>query len=160
MIRLLCLILFVGYNKFLSKEGYPAISPPWGTISAIDLNTGKYVWRTPLGNDPEFPHGNIPSGTENYGGSVVTKGGLLFIGAAKDGYFRAFNKRTGVLLWEFKLPYAAYATPSLFELDGREYIVIACGGGKMNTRSGDSYLAFALAGKMKEIFKGISLISA
>jgi quinoprotein glucose dehydrogenase len=137
----------VGYNKFLSKEGYPAISPPWGTLSAIDLNTGKYIWSTPLGNDPEFPHGNIPSGTENYGGSVVTKGGLLFIGAAKDGYFRAFNKRTGVLLWEFKLPFAAYATPSLFELAGREYIVIACGGGKMNTRSGDSYLAFALPGK-------------
>jgi quinoprotein glucose dehydrogenase len=137
----------VGYNKFLSKEGYPALSPPWGTINAIDLNTGQYVWKRPLGNDPEFPHGNVQSGTENYGGSVVTKGGLLFIGAAKDGYFRAFNKRTGQLLWEFKLPYAAYATPSIFEWNGRECIVIACGGGKMNTRSGDSYLAFALPEK-------------
>lgn len=137
----------VGYNKFLSKEGFPALSPPWGTINAIDLNTGKFVWKKPLGNDPEFPHGNVQSGTENYWASVVTKGGLLFIAAAKDGYFRAFNKRTGQLLWEFKLPYAAYATPSVFELNGKQYIVIACGGGKMNTRSGDSYLAFALPGK-------------
>lgn len=137
----------VGYNKFLSKEGYPALSPPWGTINAINLNTGKYAWKKPLGSDPEFPHGKEQSGTENYGASVVTKGGLLFIGATKDGMFRAFNKRTGALLWEFKLPFAAYATPSIFELNGKEYIVIACGGGKMNTHSGDAYVAFALPGK-------------
>lgn len=134
----------VGYNKFLSKEGYPALSPPWGTINAIDLNTGKYIWKKPLGNDPEFPHGNIQSGTENYGGSVVTSGGLLFIAAAKDGKFRAFNKRTGELLWEVTLPAAGYATPAIFELHGKEYIVIACGGGKMNTKTGDSYVAYAL----------------
>src|SRR3569833_2456698 len=115
----------VGYNKFLSKEGYPALSPPWGTINAINLNTGKYVWKKPLGNDPEFPHGKTQSGTENYGGSVVTRGGLLFIAAAKDGKLRAFNKRTGELLLELKLPAAAFATPAVYELNEREYIVIA-----------------------------------
>jgi quinoprotein glucose dehydrogenase len=134
----------VGYNKFLSKEGYPALSPPWGTLNAIDLNTGKYVWKQTLGDDPEFPHGKEQSGTENYGASVITKGGLLFIAATKDGKFRAFNKKTGKLLWEVTLPAPGYATPSIYEIDGKQYIVIACGGGKMNTRSGDSYVAFAL----------------
>ncbi|MCQ6959344.1 PQQ-binding-like beta-propeller repeat protein [Mucilaginibacter aquariorum] len=134
----------VGYNKFLSKEGYPAISPPWGTLNAIDLNTGKYVWKQTLGNDPEFPHGKEQSGTENYGASVITKGGLLFIAATKDGKFRAFNKKTGKLLWEVTLPAPGYATPSIYEISGKQYIVIACGGGKMNTRSGDSFVAFAL----------------
>ncbi|MES2062091.1 MAG: pyrroloquinoline quinone-dependent dehydrogenase [Bacteroidota bacterium] len=137
----------VGYNKFLSKEGYPAIAPPWGTLNAINLNTGKLVWKTTLGNDPEFPHGKEDSGTENYGASVITKGGLLFIAATKDGKFRAFNKKTGKLLWEFTLPAPGYATPSVYELNGKQYIVIACGGGKMNTRSGDSYVAFALPSK-------------
>jgi len=137
----------VGYNKFLSKEGYPAIAPPWGTLNAINLNTGKLVWKTTLGNDPVFPHGKEDSGTENYGASVITKGGLLFIAATKDGKFRAFNKKTGKLLWEATLPAPGYATPSVYELNGRQYIVIACGGGKMNTRSGDSYVAFALPSK-------------
>jgi quinoprotein glucose dehydrogenase len=137
----------VGYNKFLSKEGYPAIAPPWGTLNAINLNTGKLVWKKTLGNDPVFPHGKEDSGTENYGASVITKGGLLFIAATKDGKFRAFNKKTGKLLWEVTLPAPGYATPSVYELNGRQYIVIACGGGKMNTPSGDSYVAFALPSK-------------
>lgn len=137
----------VGYNKFLSREGYPALSPPWGTINAVNLNTGQYVWRKPLGNDPEFPHGKEASGTENYGGSVVTKGGLLFIAATKDGKFRGFNKRTGALLWEVTLPNAGYATPAIYQLNGKQYIVIACGGGKMATKAGDSYVAYALPGK-------------
>ncbi|QHS56911.1 PQQ-binding-like beta-propeller repeat protein [Mucilaginibacter sp. 14171R-50] len=136
-----------GYNKFLSKEGYPGIKPPWGTLNAIDLNTGKFVWKRALGNDPEFPHGKEDSGTENYGASVITKGGLLFIAATKDGKFRAFNKRTGKLLWQVTLPAPGYATPSVYEIDGKQYIVIACGGGKMNTKSGDSYVAFALPSK-------------
>jgi quinoprotein glucose dehydrogenase len=136
-----------GYNKFLSKEGYPALSPPWGTLNAIDLNTGAYVWKTALGNDPAFPAAKVATGTENYGGSVVTAGGLLFIGAAKDGKLRAFNKRTGRLLWEYQLPVPAYATPAAYELDGRQYLVIACGGGKLDTKSGDSYIAFALDNK-------------
>jgi quinoprotein glucose dehydrogenase len=133
-----------GYNKFLSKEGYPAIAPPWGTLNAIELTTGKYIWKKTLGHDTAFKNAKEPTGTENYGASVVTKGGLLFIAATKDGKFRAFNKRNGDLLWEVDLPAPAYATPAVYELDGKQYIVIACGGGKMNTRSGDSYVAFAL----------------
>ena len=136
-----------GYNKFLSNEGYPAIAPPWGTLNAIDLNTGKYVWKKTLGNDADFPNAKEPTGVENYGASVVTAGGLLFIAAAKDGKLRAFNKRDGSLLWEVSLPVPGYATPSVYELNGKQYIVIACGGGKMNTKSGDSYMAFALPGK-------------
>ena len=136
-----------GYNKFLSKEGYPAIAPPWGTLNAIDLNTGKYLWKKTLGNDADFTNAKEPTGVENYGASVVTAGGLLFIAATKDGKLRAFNKRDGSLLWEVSLPVPGYATPSVYELNGKQYIVIACGGGKMNTKSGDSYMAFALPGK-------------
>jgi quinoprotein glucose dehydrogenase len=136
-----------GYNKFLSKEGYPAIAPPWGTINAMDLSTGKYIWKKALGNDADFPNAKELTGVENYGASVVTAGGLLFIAAAKDGKLRAFNKRDGSLLWEVNLPAPGYATPSVYELNGKQYIVIACGGGKMNTKSGDSYIAFALPGK-------------
>jgi quinoprotein glucose dehydrogenase len=133
-----------GYNKFLSKEGYPAIAPPWGTLNAIDLNTGQYLWKEPLGNDTAFKTAKQPTGTENYGASVVTAGGLLFIAASKDGKLRAFNKQNGKLLWEYELPAAAFATPAVYSLGGKEYIVIACGGGKLKTKSGDSYIAFSL----------------
>lgn len=133
-----------GYNKFLSKEGLPAIAPPWGTLNALDVNTGRYVWKQPLGNDTAVKGAKGATGTENYGASVVTKGGLLFIAASKDGKFRAFNKRTGRLLWETNLPAAGFATPAVYERGGKEYVVIACGGGKMKTKSGDSYVAFAL----------------
>jgi quinoprotein glucose dehydrogenase len=134
-----------GYDKFLSKEGYPAIAPPWGTLNAINLNTGKMVWRIPLGNDTTFEKvAKTPTGTENYGGPVVTAGGLVFIAATKDGKIRAFNKRNGQLLWEAKLPAPGFATPAVYEVDGREYLVVACGGGKLGTKSGDSYVAFAL----------------
>jgi quinoprotein glucose dehydrogenase len=134
-----------GYNKFLSKEGLPAISPPWGTLNAINLNTGKLAWRIPLGNDTAFAQKGRPAtGTENYGGPVVTAGGLIFIAATKDGKIRAFNKQTGKLLWEARLPASGFATPSAYEIDGKEYVVIACGGGKLGTKSGDAYVAFAL----------------
>jgi quinoprotein glucose dehydrogenase len=133
-----------GYNKFVSKEGYPAIKPPWGTLNALDLNTGEIAWRIPLGEYPEFKQKGIVTGTENYGGPVITAGGILFIAATSDGKLRAFNKRTGKLLWETPLPAPGFATPSLYELNGKEYLVIACGGGKLRTRSGDSYVAFAL----------------
>jgi quinoprotein glucose dehydrogenase len=136
-----------GYNKFLSKEGLPAIRPPWGTLNAIDLNTGNLVWKNALGNDENFAAKGVPTGTENYGGGVVTAGGLLFIAATKDSKFRAFNKRTGKLLWQTDLPAAGFATPSIYEVGGKQYIVIACGGGKLKTKSADVYLAFALPGK-------------
>ena len=133
-----------GYNKFLTKEGYPAVMPPWGTLTAINLNNGRVEWKDTLGDYPEFKAKDIHTGTENYGGSVVTSGGLLFIAATKDQKFRAFNKRTGKLLWETNLPASGFATPSVYNLNGKEYIVIACGGGKLSTKSGDSYVAFSL----------------
>lgn len=137
-----------GYNKFITKEGYPAIAPPWGTLTAIDLNTGKHLWKKILGVDEKMKAmGAKETGTENYGGPVPTKGGLLFIAATKDSKFRAFNKRTGELLWETTLPASGFATPATYEVDGRQFIVIACGGGKLGTRSGDSYVAFALPKK-------------
>ncbi|HSC36782.1 MAG TPA: PQQ-binding-like beta-propeller repeat protein [Chitinophagaceae bacterium] len=133
-----------GYNKFLTKEGYPAVMPPWGTLTAVDLNTGLVAWKDTLGDYPEFKARGIHTGTENYGGSVVTKGGVLFIAATRDAKFRAFNKRTGALLWETDLPAAGFATPSVYEVNGKQYIVIACGGGKLQLPSGDGWLAFAL----------------
>jgi quinoprotein glucose dehydrogenase len=133
-----------GYNKFLTKEGYPAVAPPWGTLTAVDLNRGVIVWRDTLGDYPEFKAKGIHTGTENYGGPVVTAGGLLFIAATSDAKMRAYNKRTGQLLWETDLPAAGFATPSVYAVDGKQYVVIACGGGKLHKKSGDSYVAFAL----------------
>lgn len=133
-----------GYNKFRSPEGYPANAPPWGTLSAIDLNSGKTMWQVPLGNYAGLRAGAEPTGTENYGGPVVTAGGLVFIAATLDEKFRVFDKRSGRLLWETALPAAGYATPATYMVNGRQYVVIACGGGKLGTRSGDAYVAFAL----------------
>ncbi len=133
-----------GYKKFLSKEGYPAIKPPWGTLNAVNLNTGEIAWKIPLGENAEFKKKGIITGTENYGGPIVTAGGLVFIAATSDGKFRAFNKKTGALLWETELPVPAFATPAMYEVNGKQFIVVACGGGKLGARSGDSYVAFAL----------------
>ena len=134
-----------GYNRFFDPEGYPAIQPPWGTLSAIDLNTGEYLWTKPLGEFPELTERGIPqTGTENYGGPVVTAGGIIFIGASKDEHFRVFDKDTGEELWKTKLPAGGYATPATYEVNGKQYVVIAAGGGKMDTKSGDAYVAFAL----------------
>jgi quinoprotein glucose dehydrogenase len=133
-----------GYNKFLTMEGYPAVKPPWGTINAINLNSGELVWKSVLGDYPELKAKGIHSGTENYGGPVVTAGGLVFIAATRDSKIRAFNKRTGELLWEHSLPRPGFATPSVYVMNGKQYLVIACGGGKLNTKSGDKYVAFAL----------------
>ena len=138
-----------GYYKFLSPEGYPAIKPPWGSLTAIDLNTGEHVWKNTLGEYPELMEKGIPvTGTENYGGSVVTAGGLLFIAATKDGKLRAFNKFSGNLLWEYKLPASGFATPSVYSYKGKQFLVIACGGGKLKTQSGDAYVAFAIPEKV------------
>ena len=134
-----------GYNRFVDPEGYSAIRPPWGTLNAIDLNTGEYRWKTTLGEFPELTARGIPpTGTENYGGPVVTAGGVLFIAATMDEKLRAFSTETGEILWETELPAAGYATPATYVVEGRQYVVIACGGGKLGTKSGDSYVAFAL----------------
>ena len=134
-----------GYNRFVDADGYPAVKPPWGTLNAIDLNKGEILWKVPLGEYPELTARGIPiTGTENYGGPVVTAGGLVFIAASKDERFRVFDKATGDILWETQLPAAGYATPSVYAVDGKQYIVIAAGGGKIGTKSGDVYVAFAL----------------
>lgn len=134
-----------GYNRWLDTNGYPAVKPPWGTLNAIDLNTGEYKWRVPLGELPALTARGIPpTGTENYGGPIVTDGGLVFIAATKDEQIRAFDRETGALLWQASLPAGGYATPATYEAEGRQFVVIACGGGKMGTPSGDAYVAFAL----------------
>jgi quinoprotein glucose dehydrogenase len=134
-----------GYNRWLDTNGYPAVKPPWGTLNAIDLNTAEYKWRVPLGELPELTaKGHPPTGTENYGGPIVTAGELVIIGASRDEMFRAFDRRTGKILWQTKLPAGGYATPATYLAGGRQFVVIACGGGKMGTKSGDAYLAFAI----------------
>lgn len=136
---------FVGYERWKDPDGYPAVKPPWGTISAIDMNTGEYRWRITLGDHPELhAPGAPPTGTEQYGGPIVTAGGLVFVAATMDAKIRAFDKDTGALLWEAPLPAAGFATPATYEVGGRQYVVIAAGGGKLGTPSGDSYVAFAL----------------
>lgn len=136
-----------GYKRFLDPDGYPAVEPPWGTLNAINLNTGEYVWKIPLGEYPELTvQGLKNTGTENYGGPIVTTGGLLFIGATNyDKKFRAFDKASGELLWETTLPFAGNATPATYSVEGRQYVVIAAGGGKdLKSKSGGVYIAFAL----------------
>lgn len=121
--------IFQGYTKILDPDGYPAVVPPWGTLNALDLNRGKYLWRIPLGEYPELA--DKTTGSENYGGAVVTKGGLLFIAATVyDNKFRAFDKRTGRLLWETTMPASSIATPATYSVGGKQYIAVAVGGGK------------------------------
>lgn len=137
---------FTGYRKFLDPDGYPAIAPPWGTLSAIDLNTGKYVWKIPFGEYPELAaKGMKNTGSENYGGPVVTAGGLLFIGATNfDRKMHAYDKANGKLLWQSTLPFSGNATPATYEVDGRQFVVIAAGGKDPRLPTGGVYVAFAL----------------
>jgi quinoprotein glucose dehydrogenase len=137
---------FTGYKKFLDPDGYPAVAPPWGTLTAVNLNTGDHAWRIPLGEYPALVEKGLrDTGSENYGGPIVTAGGLVFIGATSfDRKFRAFDKATGALLWETTLPFAGNATPATFEQAGRQFVVIAAGGGKSGGPSGGLYVAFAL----------------
>jgi len=135
-----------GYPLFLDQNGVPAISPPWGTLNALDLVTGDLLWRVPLGEYPQLVAKGIRNtGSLNFGGAVATAGGLIFVAATADEKIRAFEKATGRVLWEYQLPAGGYATPSVYMLDGRQYVAIAAGGsGKNATKSGDSVIAFAL----------------
>ena len=135
-----------GYPLFLDPHGVPAIAPPWGTLNAIDLVKGEIAWKVPLGEYPQLVAKGIRNtGTLNFGGAVATAGGVIFIAATADEKIRAFEKSSGRVLWEHQLPAGGYATPSLYLIDGRQYVVIAAGGsGKNATKSGDSIIAFAL----------------
>jgi quinoprotein glucose dehydrogenase len=135
-----------GYTQLKDQFGYPGIKPPWGTLNAIDLNTGEYIWKRTLGQYPELMQKGISeTGTQLFGGGVVTAGGLIFIAASRDEKFRAIDKKTGKILWEYQLPAGGYATPAVYEANGRQYVVIAAGGGGLQaTRTGDYYIAFAL----------------
>jgi len=139
--------IFTGYRRFRDPDGYPAVKPPWGTLSAIDLNTGQYVWRRPLGEYPELvARGLKDTGSENYGGPVVTATGIVFIAATiYDCKLRAFDAKTGKLLWQGALPYAGNATPATYMANGRQYVVIATSNSKNPTApQGSAYVAFAL----------------
>ncbi len=135
-----------GYPLFLDPHGVPAIAPPWGTLNAIDLVKGDIVWKVPLGEYPDLVKKGIRNtGTLNFGGAVATAGGVIFIAATADEKIRAFEKASGRVLWEHQLPAGGYATPSIYMIDGRQYVAIAAGGsGKNGTKSGDSIIAFAL----------------
>ncbi|MCX6604442.1 MAG: pyrroloquinoline quinone-dependent dehydrogenase [Acidobacteria bacterium] len=131
-----------GYRKLRDEKGNPGVKPPWGQLTAIDLNKGEFLWQKVLGKNDTTEK---DVGTENFGGPILTAGGLVFIGATRDEMFRAFDAATGTILWEAKLPAGGYATPATYSLNGKQYIVIACGGGaRLTTKSGDSYVAFAL----------------
>lgn len=138
---------FTGYNRFVDPDGYPATAPPWGTLNAIDMNTGDYRWTIPFGESPELvAQGMRETGSESYGGPIVTSGGLVFIGATLfDRKFRALDKDTGALLWETTLPFAVTATPITYAVGGRQFVVIAAGGRRVEP-TGGVYVAFALPG--------------
>lgn len=144
-----------GYQNLTDEDGLPGTKPPWGTLTAIDLSTGEHRWQIPLGDYPKILEaGQSGLGAENYGGPVVTSGGLLFIAATPDATIRAFDKATGKLLWEDALPHAAHATPAIYEADGRQFIVIAAGGGKFGQASGDTYVAYSLPESLPESRSG------
>jgi quinoprotein glucose dehydrogenase len=136
----------VGLLRLTDDQGYSGVKPPWGVLTAIDLNRGDIRWQVPLGEFPELTARGIPpTGTPNLGGTIVTAGGLVFIGGTMDEKIRAFDSAKGKVLWEHKLPFAGYATPSTYSVNGRQFVVIAAGGGgKLGTKSGDAFVAFTL----------------
>ena len=133
---------FAGYIRVRDHEGLPGNSPPWGTLNSIDLATGKIDWQINFGNYPSHP--DLNWGAESYGGPIVTASGLIFIGATPDKMFHVYDATDGSLLWEYELPAAGFATPSMYSVDGKQYVVIAAGGGRMGPPSGSKYFAFSL----------------
>jgi quinoprotein glucose dehydrogenase len=144
---------FTGYPRFLDNEGYPASKPPWGTLNCLDLNTGRLLWKVPLGEYPALTAQGTPiTGTENYGGAIVTAGGLLFCSGTRDAKIRAFDKDTGAELWSGKLPWVGSAPPTTYSINGRQFVVIASTGNKLGKQNeyGDAYVAFALPQKSED----------
>jgi len=137
---------FSGYHKLVDQEGYPGVVPPWGTLNCIDLNTGRIAWKVPLGYYPDLAvWGEDKTGAENFGGAMVTAGGLVFCAGTPDNLIRAFDADTGEELWQHELPFGGYAPPATYEVDGKQYVVIAAtGGGKLGTETGDAWVAFSL----------------
>jgi quinoprotein glucose dehydrogenase len=136
---------FKGYTQLLDEEGYPGMKPPWGWMTAVDLNAGDFRWRISFGEHPELTARGIPpTGTTNFGGSIATGGGLVFIGATQDHKFHAFDSRTGKVLWETQLETGAYATPCTYSVNGKQYVAVAVGGGRWKSPAGDAFVAFAL----------------
>lgn len=132
------------WKRFTDQNGYPGIKPPWGTLNAIDLNTAEYLWKIPLGEYPELAKKGLPTtGTVSYGGPLVTAGGLVFIAGIKDEKIRAFDKEKGKMIWEFQLPAGGFATPITYEVGGKQFVVIAAGGGRQQ-KLGGNYVAFSL----------------
>lgn len=137
--------VFRGFQRFFDDEGYPAIKPPWGTLNAVDLNTGTIKWKVPLGEYEELTQRGIPiTGTENYGGPVVTAGGIIFTAASTDKKIRAFDKETGAVLWQHELPFHGHSTPSTYSVDGKQYVVISAGGSKLDPVKGGMLVTFSL----------------
>ena len=135
----------MGHRMLVDQEEYPGIKPPWGTLNAIDLNKGTIKWKVPLGEFAELKARGVPqTGTENWGGPVVTASGLIFLAASADEKIRAFDQETGKILWEANLPASGFATPSVYSVNGKQYIAIACGGGKVDRPTSSIYAAFAL----------------
>jgi quinoprotein glucose dehydrogenase len=136
---------FKGYTQLLDDEGYPGMKPPWGWMTAVDLNSGDFRWHISFGEHPDLTARGIPpTGTTNFGGSIATGGGLVFIGATQDHKFRAFDSRTGKVLWETRLETGAYATPCTYSVNGKQYVAVAVGGGRWKSPAGDAFVAFAL----------------
>ena len=140
---------FSGWNKMLDPDGYPACTPPWGTLNCIDLNTGRIAWRVPLGEYDELTRAGVPkTGTENFGGAMATAGGLVFVSGTRDQKIRAFDADTGAELWSAVLPLHGTAPPASYEVKGRQFVVLpVTGGGKLGGETGDAWTAFALPEK-------------
>lgn len=135
-----------GFPKLYDADGYPGTKPPWGTLNSINLNTGKIAWSVSLGEYPELTARGIPkTGTVNFGGPMVTAGGLIFCAGTRDRKIRAFDREDGTELWSHDLPFGGYAPPATYQAGGRQFVVIAAtGGGKQGGKTGDAYVAFAL----------------
>ena len=136
----------VWLGRVVDADGHPGVKPPWGTLNAINLRTGRIEWKVPLGEYEDLTRAGVPvTGTENFGATTLTASGVIFCAGTPDKKIRAFDSQTGAQLWEYKLPFAAYAQPAVYEADGKQYVVIAAaGGGKAGSPPGDAYVAFAL----------------